>query len=75
MTPGHKHRNVKVRADGWILYLLRRPTLLVVGAERAGKSRLVYGPTKRPDRWRLTPLGLLHRWTGLTLITKEDENG
>ena len=75
MTSGHRHYHVRVTANGWIVYLLTRPTLLVVGTKYADKSRMVFGPTKRPDRWRLSPLGLLHAWTGLTLITKEDKNG
>lgn len=75
MTSGHEHRKVEVAADGWIVYLLTRPTLLVVGTKYADKSRMVFGPTDKPDRWRLSPLGLLHGWTGLTLTTKEDKNG
>jgi hypothetical protein len=70
VTSGHTHR--KVKAGRLVIWLFTRPTLLVVGTEYADKSRMVFGPTKRPDRWRLSPLGLLHGWTGLTLIVKED---
>lgn len=75
MTAGHKHRHLHVGRDSWVISLLTRPTLLVVGTQYAGKSRMVFGPTKRPDRWRLSPLGLLHAWTGLTLKIKENEDG
>jgi hypothetical protein len=68
MTAGHTHRIVKVRRGGLAHRLLTRRTLWVSGnLERVDRSRFVYGPTDDPDRWRLSPLGLLHGLTGLTL--------
>lgn len=67
MTAGHRHRVVAVRRHSLIHRALTRPTLAVVGTRRADRSRFVYAATARPDRWRLSPLGLLHPLTGLTL--------
>lgn len=50
---------------------LRGPTLHTTTAAKAEQSRFVYGSTDDPDRWRLTPLGLLHALTGLTLEVYE----
>ncbi|WP_418059941.1 hypothetical protein [Pimelobacter simplex] len=67
MTDGHRHHIVRVQHGGFIHRALTRPTLAVVGVERADRSRFAYGPTSNPERWRLSPLGFLHGLTGLTL--------
>lgn len=67
MTAGHRHRVVHVKRDGLVRWLLQRPTLAVVGTAKADRSRLAWGPTDDPNRWRLSPLGLLHGLTGLTI--------
>lgn len=72
MTRGHRHRTVTVRYKG-LLHRVLTMTLFTVGTEQAEKSRLVYGQTDSPDRWRLSPLGLLHGLTGLTLDVRGGE--
>lgn len=79
MTDGHKHRHVVVPSwDRWYVRLLRKPLLHSTNYARVDRSPYPYGPCADPkcknsyrmpppDCWVLTPLGILHRWTGLTL--------
>ena len=79
MTDGHKHRHVVVPSwDKGYVSALRRPLwhqpVFTQGTEdRVTASPYPYGPCEKGhDRcWVLTPLGILHRWTGLTLEVKE----
>lgn len=84
MTPGHRHRTLKVNPDGMALRILTRP-LITLGREhleRVEASPYPYGVLIEGQRLRgnrlshlpdprevyvLTALGILHRWTGLTL--------
>ena len=75
MTAGHRHRIVRVKRNGLVHRVLTRPTLAVVGTERAERSRMVFGPTGHPERWRLSPLGALHAFTGLTLKPVDRSDG
>lgn len=75
--------------DTRLVRLLRRPVLHVLvifpsgnenheAMERVDASPYPYGPCprtdpKHPTCWVLTPLGILHRWTGLTLRTPDDQ--
>ena len=67
MTEGHKHRTIRVRNNGLLRKALTRPTLAYTDTATAERSRFAWGPTRCPDVWRLSPLGLLHGLTGLTL--------
>lgn len=84
MTPQtgmHRHITIAVKRDGLVHRMLTRPTLAVVSRERAEQSRLVYGPVLDesgqivPDRYRLSPLGLLHGLIGLTLCVDCEGKG
>lgn len=69
MTDGHKHRTVKIRSwDAWWVRALRKPLFHTTNVVRVDPSPYPYGPCAiHHDCWTLTPLGILHRWTGLTL--------
>lgn len=75
MTAGHRHREVRV--PGPIRYLLRRAVFDCYDIERIEASPYPYRMDwkyiggKRAEYGRLTILGILHRWTGLTLIVKD----
>lgn len=85
MTAGHKHRMLHIDHDfdWWPVRLLRKP-LLHRSADTNQQWRKIegspypYGACAKHSRgvtdvnarcWVLTPLGILHRWTGLTLCT------
>lgn len=87
MTDGHKHRHIVVPSwDRWYVRLLRKPlihhkTLTHNQYKRIDESPYPYGPcakhgNRRTDPlatcWCLSPLGILHRWTGLTLVTRDE---
>lgn len=78
MTTGHEHRIAHVESfDAWYVQLLRIPLLHfdVRDPKQLAKvemSPYPYGPcpmgnVEKPTCWVLTPLSILHRWTGLTL--------
>lgn len=81
MTDGHKHRHLRVKSwDSWWVRALRKPVLVVHDPdlfERVESAPYPYGPIKEYHGgkvrtcWALTPLGILHRWTGLTLERPE----
>lgn len=83
MTSGHKHRLLKVKRGGRLRRWLTKPTLLVSRNEEwVDRSRLVFGPVEGEEgAWRISPLGLLHGLTGLTLNvidpeeTSDDDTG
>lgn len=74
MTPGHKHRTVKVRRDGLVQRVLQRPLITTTNLPRVEASPYPYGilldgqiqPDPR-EVYYLSALSILHRWTGLTL--------
>jgi hypothetical protein len=77
MTEGHRHRIVSVPSwDVWYARALRWPLLHSTNQRRVERSSYPYGPcTKREgsclghrECWTLSTLGILHRWTGLTLL-------
>lgn len=77
MTTGHTHRVIHCKRGGLVHRLLTGPTIAVTNTERATHSPLVWGPIGNPrdseaERWRLSPLGLLHALTGLTLEVHND---
>lgn len=84
MTAGHKHREVHVKRDGLAHRWLTVPSLVVTrNLDWVDRSRLVFGPMRCPGGchesgvyWRLSPLGVLHGLTGLTLVpeTKEERD-
>lgn len=66
MTDGHKHRTVRV--PGFVLWALTRPVIWRTrNTAWADRSRLVFKPGRRQGTWVLSPLGLLHALTGLTI--------
>lgn len=77
MTAGHKHRVVTLKEQGILLHLLRTPLVRTCDPARAERSKWVWGQTYErvagdgPIRdvavFVLTPLGILHRFTGLTV--------
>lgn len=81
MTDGHYHRKVRVPSmEEWYVRLLRTPIIhrLTTGADatwaRIDRSPYPYGPCPpsagmNASCWTLSLLGILHRWTGLTLET------
>lgn len=79
MTPGHKHRTVRLAR---IPRILQTPLLTTEDRERAERSRWVWGaesvghpmPDGRPefpDVYVLTPLSILHTLFGLAIKTQE----
>lgn len=81
MTDGHKHRHWVIKSfDSWWVRLLRKPLWTVHDPDLRPKvdaSPYPYGVVtefhggKVRECYTLTPLGVLHRWTGLTLEVKE----
>lgn len=81
MTDGHKHRLLRVKSfDTLFVRVLRtpvwhRPALTNDAWRRIERSPYPYGPCAEHSKglgldatcWVLTPLSILHRWTGLTL--------
>lgn len=76
MTVGHKHRVVRVRRGGrWTGFLIK-PRYKTKDKKRVDSSPYPYGclftPPNTPDQiYYLSILGVLHRWTGLTLEVEE----
>jgi len=67
-TRFHHHWFITVPSDSRIVRWLQKP-LRKVDFETAKKSRFVWGAeTMDSKEWVLTPLGILHTLTGLTLI-------
>lgn len=80
MTDGHKHHFVVVPSKSTPLARLadwaRRPLPLMhfTNLARVDASPYPYRPCDEHERcWCLTPLGIAHRWTGLTLIFEPSE--
>jgi hypothetical protein len=75
MTQGHKHRMITVKAGGLVERVLRRPLFHCRHLARVDASPYPYGPCPMSIEpvtcWTLSALGILHRWTGLTLYTKD----
>ena len=74
MTEGHKHRHITV-TEGSLVHRFLLPVLHLplrkVDFETANNSRLVWGAHDMDsDEWTLTVLGLLHTFTGLTIIVE-----
>lgn len=80
MTTGHKHRHLVVASfETRLVRLLRKPLRHETNIVKVDVSPYPYGPCPgekgcphrllhpRPDCWTLSLLGILHRWTGLTL--------
>lgn len=77
MTPGHKHREVRVRRDGLRHGFLTRPRWHSTDGVKVDRSPYPYGPCTDPiheerECWYLSILSVLHRWTGLTLRLDDD---
>lgn len=91
MTPGHKHRTVKVARDGLIHRALTYPLVTSTDLRRVTESPYPWGPLPKrepisrgpgkkpypvppqPDRYYLSGLSILHRWTGLTIWVPDEE--
>lgn len=80
MTDGHKHRIVTVTSwDRWYVRALRAPLWHCSDLPRVDASPYPYGPCPKREGacsghrecWTLSTLGILHRWTGLTLYLPE----
>lgn len=70
MTQGHKHRMVKVKPGGLIHVVLTRPLVHSRDLPRVDRSPYPHGPCEdHPGCYYLSALSVLHRWTGLTLVT------
>lgn len=78
VTDGHKHRMLRVNVHSRLVRWLRKPLRHSTNYPRVDRSPYPYRPCTdercwtryrhpRPDCWVLTPLSILHRWTGLTL--------
>jgi hypothetical protein len=82
MTEGHKHREVRATRGSLPVRLLTRPLWWTTNTARADASPYPYGVVTtaggfaRPDgpteRYYLSALSILHRWTGLTLRFPDD---
>lgn len=86
MTTGHAHHLWTVKKGGLVQRVLRTPLLHFNAPEgskamaRVERSPYPYGPCPKREGacfghhhcWVLTPLGILHRWTGLTLYFPEE---
>jgi len=84
MTEGHKHRHVMVPSwDVWYVRLLRVQLIHRRDVEAVDKSPYPYGMCREKcppgcqgrhgPCYALSPLGILHRWTGLTLEVQTEE--
>lgn len=77
MTTGHKHRHLRVRSwDTPLVRVLRRPLWHRSDTNRVDASPYPYGVCPQTDQgaptcYTLSLLGILHRWTGLTLEVRE----
>lgn len=75
MTDGHKHRLLRVKRGGRLYRVLRHPLWHCRDLDRVNRSPYPYGPcalsTEPVTCWTLSPLGILHRWTGLTLFVPD----
>lgn len=76
MTEGHKHRHIHVPFPfPFYVRSLRWGILHTRNLERVEKSPYPYGPCSKREGpcaghrecWTLSALGILHRWTGLTI--------
>lgn len=72
MTPGHKHRTLAVQDGRRLVRFLRRPRWSTRDARRVNRSPYPYGVNPSTNHlvdetYYLSILGVLHRWTGLTL--------
>lgn len=72
MSAGHAHRHVRVpHTRVWYVRALRAPLVHVRNRARVEASPYPYGECPYSPRpvacWTLSALGILHRWTGLTL--------
>lgn len=74
MTPQtkyHRHWNLKVKKDGLLYYLLRKPIHWACDLKKVDASPYPYGPLVlrgKPTGWYyMSTLSVLHRWTGLVL--------
>lgn len=83
MTPGHKHRTIHMTEGRWLLHLLQTPLVVTADRERAEQSRWTWapggveritgdGPHRYVNTFALTPLGILHALTGLTIQTERE---
>lgn len=82
MTTGHKHRvltlHVESRTHMALHRVLRKPRFWTTDIDRVDRSPYPYGrggisADENTDRFYLSLLSILHRWTGLTLIVLEEE--
>lgn len=75
MTDGHKHRHIKVRRYGLMHVWLTTPRSHETDIDYVDASPYPYG--KCPEHancWYLSILSVLHKWTGLTLVTEESSS-
>jgi hypothetical protein len=68
MTEGHRYREVPVSRDSLLARVFTRPVWHTRNLPRVDASPYPYGPCPGViGCWYLSPLSILHRWTGLTL--------
>lgn len=88
MTDGHKHRIVRInpstRTGGALYAFLRKPRFHTTDLARVDASPYPYGPCREhplnwkdapveaPECYTLSVLSVLHRWTGLTLVWRNE---
>lgn len=71
MTDGHKHRVVRVKKGSLVYRLLRYPLIFTDDRARVEESPYPYGESAVTSGvYYLSLLGILHRWTGLTLTER-----
>lgn len=78
MTEGHTHRIVTVKRGGHLHRFLTKPRWHTVNLMRVDASPYPYGLcaihvplTASQPCYHLSILSVLHRWTGLTLKTRD----
>lgn len=74
-TRFHRHWNLKVKKNGLLYYLLRKPVHWSGDLKKVETSPYPYGPLivngKETGWWYMSTLSVLHRWTGLTLVVTD----
>lgn len=74
MTEGHTHWVITV--PQWVSTLLRKSIWWSSNINQVDKSPYPYSPCLDHEdcqQWYLSTLSILHRWTGLTLDIKEND--
>lgn len=71
MTAGHRHHTIRLRHDSKLLRVLLITIYTTSDREKAERSPFAYR-LGRGMRYRMTLLGPLHRYLGLTVDVKKE---